>query len=660
MRHLPACAWVVVLSVAVGGASAQQMDRAEMAFNFMFRAQLAEAAATESPADDAALARTFLDALERPNLADELKARLKEKAYEYGIKHPAGLPAAREAVDLLEEADPDNPDAYDDMRLTIEEQAFEHAPRGERDADGLLDMYLSMGDLRMARRDAAGALHYAQRALAFTEAHLLKRKADAEAAVARAVRLGKVLEEIDRARAALAANPGDAAAAARLLELLGLELDSPAEAIEAVPKLEGNPLHANLSLAATPLPQLPATDALALARWYVDQAQAQGAALKDRMLIRAKLYYSEYLAKHATEDESRLAAKHELRGVDDKLAMIGVSRKLARKRVAKLAGGGREQRSPQIDAAIDKGVAWIYGRMDAKEFWETSTEHNQGRNFAGKSAIAVYALLMAEEDPRANRELARAIRWVFAADMQGTYAICFRMHAWELLPDRERYRKVMVGDAAWLRAAQTAEGFYDYTMDPNKTKPRRDISATLAGGLGLWLASEVGQIEIAPQHWQRLAAACIRGQQDDGGWSYVGDELQVSYGSMTAAGLTCLLVSREHLPEAMHEQADKAIADGMQWLNYQFVPDRNPIKNAWTYYYLAAVQHVGLLSGTREFNQMDWYETGTQHLVKSQKEDGSWGNLHQTAFAIAFLTRGGVSYGSEAADEPHPSDGEPP
>jgi len=156
MRHLPACAWVVVLSVAVGGASAQQMDRAEMAFNFMFRAQLAEAAATESPADDAALARTFLDALERPNLADELKARLKEKAYEYGIKHPAGLPAAREAVDLLEEADPDNPDTYDDMRLTIEEQAFEHAPRGERDADGLLDMYLSMGDLRMARRDAAG------------------------------------------------------------------------------------------------------------------------------------------------------------------------------------------------------------------------------------------------------------------------------------------------------------------------------------------------------------------------------------------------------------------------------------------------------------------------------------------------------------------------
>lgn len=653
--------WVFALVVGMswvacaGVAGAQQMDRAEMAFNFMFRTQIAEAAATETPADDAALARVFLDALERPNLAEELKTRLKEKAYEYGSKHPAGFAAAEQAIDLLAEADADNPDVYDDMRLVLEEQRFEHAARADRDADALLDTYLAYSNTRLARRDAPGALAYAERGVTFTDDHLLKRKPEAEAAVARATRLGKVLAEIERASAAGAANPADRGSAERLLELYGLELDAPADAIAAVPKLDDSPLHANLTQAAAPLAELPAEDALALGRWYVQQAKAQDKAIRDRMLIRAKLYFTEFLAKHPTEDEARLAAKHELRGVDDRLAQLGVSRKLARKRVAKLAGGGRGHRSPEIDAAIDKGVAWLYGQMDPKEFWETSTEHNQGRNFAGKSAIAVYALLMAEEDPRANRDLARAIRWVFAAEMQGTYAICFRMHAWELLPDRERYRKVMVGDAAWLRAAQTAEGFYDYTLNPRKDKPRRDMSTTLAGGLGLWLASEVAQIEIAPQHWQRLGAACLRGQQDDGGWAYKGEELQVSYGSMTAAGVTCLLVAREHLPEAMHEQADQAIADGMEWLNYQFVPNRNPIKNSWTYYYLAAVQHVGLLAGQREFNKMDWYEAGAKYLVESQKEDGSWGNVHQTSFALAFLTRGGVSYGSEAAAETEPA-----
>jgi len=645
IRHYLSCVtWCGLLALTVSAAG--QMDRAEMAFNFMFGSQIAQAAGTETLSDDAALAQTFLDKLDQPSLAPELRRRIMEKAYAFGIKHPAGHDAAREAIDLLEQREPEEADQWDQRRLRIAELAFEAAPPNQREPDMLLDLYLAYGRDRLSRRDVEAALSFYQRADAFAEQHRPKRRDDVAAAVKEAKRLQTVLGQIEQAKAALATNPDDAAAAEALVKALGLELDSPAEAVAATDAIDDLELMKMLELAAGRLKDLPADDALRLARWYRARAGLPtqiGSGAKDTLLIRAKLYYSEYLFKHAKEDEDRLAAKFELRQVDDALSELGVPPKIARKRVAKLAGGGRGHRDPKIDAAIDKAVAWLYEQMDPEDFWENQPRHNQSRNYAGHTAIAVYALLMAEEDPRTRPKLARAIRFLFGAQMKGTYAICFRMHAWELLPDRDRYRSVMAADANWLRVAQTPEGFFDYTQQPKANPPRRDLSVTLAGALGFWLAEEVADLRIPPQSWQRLASAAIRGQQDDGGWSYKGIEGEVSYGSMTCAGLTSLLVAREHLPEHMHDDADKAIADGMEWLNYQYQPDRNPIKGGWYTYYLAAVQHVGLLTGTATFNNMDWYDAAAEHLVKTQNADGSWGNTFETAFALAFLTRGGVN-----------------
>ncbi len=630
----------------LAGPALAQLDRAEMAFNFMFGGQVAQAAATPTMVDDAALAQKFLDARQQPNLAPELKQRLIDKAYEFGIKHPSGHAAAAAAIDLLEEAAPDKADEWDERRLRLAELAFDGAPKGEREPEVLLDLYLAYGRARLAQQQIDPALSYFQRAAAFAEQHTSKRKSDVDAAIKDARRLEQVVALIDQARASLQANPGDAAAGEALIKAIGLELDRPAEAVAATDAAIDSELFRMLALAAGKLADLPKDDALRLARWYRQRAALPielGTGTKDTLLIRAKLYYSEYLFKHGTEDEPRLAAKFELRQVDDALSAAGVPPKVARKRVAKLAGAGRGHRDPKIDEAIDKAVAWLYTQMDPEAFWEKQTQHAHARNYAGHTAIAVYALLMAEEDPRTKPELAKAIRYLFGAQMQGTYAICFRMHAWELLPDRDRYRAIMAADANWLRIAQTTEGFFDYTQAPKANPPRRDLSVTLAGALGFWLAEDVAGLNIADASWEKLGAALIRSQQTDGGWSYKGDPGEVSYGSMTCAGLTSLLVAREHLPEHMHKAADEAIIKGMEWLNYQFQPDRNPIRAGWTTYYLAAVQHVGLLTGTATFNEKDWYQTAAEHLVNSQNADGSWGNTFETAFAIAFLCRGGVN-----------------
>jgi len=53
-----------------------------------------------------------------------------------------------------------------------------------------------------------------------------------------------------------------------------------------------------------------------------------------------------------------------------------------------------------------------------------------------------------------------------------------------------------------------------------------------------------------------------------------------------------------------------------------------------------------MLYGTEKFGDHDWYLEGAKSIVRSQKDDGSWGsnandekNEIQTCFAILFLKK---------------------
>ena len=57
-------------------------------------------------------------------------------------------------------------------------------------------------------------------------------------------------------------------------------------------------------------------------------------------------------------------------------------------------------------------------------------------------------------------------------------------------------------------------------------------------------------------------------------------------------------------------------------------------------YGLFGVERVGAASGRKYFGNIDWYSAGRERLVKKQDAAGSWGTLHDTAFAVLFLAHG--------------------
>jgi hypothetical protein len=84
---------------------------------------------------------------------------------------------------------------------------------------------------------------------------------------------------------------------------------------------------------------------------------------------------------------------------------------------------------------------------------------------------------------------------------------------------------------------------------------------------------------------------------------------------------------------------DAVTRAGVNWLGKNFVVNDN-------LYYMYAVERAGMLYDTVKFGDHDWYIKGSNHLVKTQKPDGSWGNREKseentwdTCFAILFLKK---------------------
>jgi hypothetical protein len=125
-----------------------------------------------------------------------------------------------------------------------------------------------------------------------------------------------------------------------------------------------------------------------------------------------------------------------------------------------------------------------------------------------------------------------------------------------------------------------------------------------------------------------------------------------AYAAMTAGATGAVVIYDFMLGKDWRK--DATVASGMAWFvkNWSVTQDIGPSEveggapEAYLYYYLYALERLGMLYDTGTIGEHPWYPEGAEFLLKIQKPDGSWEGLKpekkptwDTCFAILFLKR---------------------
>jgi hypothetical protein len=137
------------------------------------------------------------------------------------------------------------------------------------------------------------------------------------------------------------------------------------------------------------------------------------------------------------------------------------------------------------------------------------------------------------------------------------------------------------------------------------------------------------------------------------GWCY-GDagHGHPPYGSMTAGAVGAMVIY-DHLL-GLSWKKDESVLRGLAWMSVNFSVTSNPGPAEWgggapgymLYYYLYALERVGVFTGLERLGGQAWYAAGARAILAEQSGDGSWVSqapeanaTWDTCFAILFLKR---------------------
>jgi hypothetical protein len=344
----------------------------------------------------------------------------------------------------------------------------------------------------------------------------------------------------------------------------------------------------------------------------------------------------------------------------------------------------------KVDAAIDKGVAWLLAK------------YKTGNISEQKKAELILLTLIHAGLRRDHPFLVDNMNKMLARPLNDTYNAGLRALLLEKL-DRKGYQRPLAEMALFFSDSQCQNGQWTYTgknrkvpvgYTPTPTKRKDDgiapgstrsdddgippgkpiklpppgkASGVKTGDdsnsqyaiLGLFAASRAN-VEVARETWEKAEKWFEECQNADGGWGYecadvpdgqgAGIVTNQSTGSMTTAGLTALIVCKFYLGKDW--KADAKVKKGIDWLGSRLSYSSNPGGSAiWHYYYLYGLERVGQIAGLREFGGKDWYRGGAEWLIENQKDDGRWvssagaqgdalcDDAVNTCFAILFLRR---------------------
>lgn len=284
------------------------------------------------PGDAPALAAKILEAARSLHGQHELRALLCDKAYEHGIKNPAGHESALEAMRLLKQLDAAHGATARQRILHVYQlrQSQKTGPEKAQAAETYLDAVLA------AAREARDTAQYAESLATFhkaAEVEATLRTGQARE-IALRIRQAQALQQdaairqaAENERKLLSAQTADmapgSAARAKLVRLLLCEFDAGREASALVtPELDPALRAAAARMLRDP-EELPQMECLELGRWCLEQAARSSNAGKLVLLRRAKACLERYRSLHPDPDVPGVQADLGLRDAEEGLVRLG-------------------------------------------------------------------------------------------------------------------------------------------------------------------------------------------------------------------------------------------------------------------------------------------------------------------------------------------------
>jgi hypothetical protein len=343
----------------------------------------------------------------------------------------------------------------------------------------------------------------------------------------------------------------------------------------------------------------------------------------------------------------------------------------------------------RIDVAVDAGTRWLFTRQGEKGTWPAFGMHDYSYE-VGPTALACYALIHSginRSDPR----LHSAFEFLFSSSFRRTYEVSLCILALEakatppkdvlaqkyvgaserqLLPDENEWLKKAV---QWLVDRRKGD-YWSYPIGNG------DHSNTQFALLALKAASRCG-VKAPKEVWLNACQHFVRWQEKSGpemslvldkgvdargyaqifkrrtearGWTYdkpcpPGE----AYGSMTAIGIASLILCRSEITghpkysDKLSGEIDQGVRDGLAWMQQSWSIAENPKRKLdYHYYYLYALERVGMLAEIVKLGEHDWFREGAEFLLAHQEPDGRWRNEAgwgsdecNTCYALLFLKR---------------------
>ena len=315
------CILVLVVSPGVRAAEA---DKAREAFESLYGSDVKRAKASREATDDLDLAKRLLAAAKEATGQPEFLSVLCEQAADLAADHPEGAATAVEAVEFLASSVPEKAGACTERVIDIRQKQFDRA-RGDAKTEAgeaLVDALLSAADGKLAGADPTEAANLCRRAQTVGRAVKSDRLEEIDARLKGMVYSLRAAREAESLKAQLARSADDAAAREKLVRLLLVDLDNPAEAAKFVAGVAEESLLKYVPAAAKGIEAASEPACADLGEWYRTLGEAAPAPAKAAMFTRAKDYYERFLDLHAAEDLDRTKVSLALRKVEAELKRL--------------------------------------------------------------------------------------------------------------------------------------------------------------------------------------------------------------------------------------------------------------------------------------------------------------------------------------------------